>query len=102
MTEALSNHLYKPDITSSFKFGRFKRKLKNIEFREKWDVWEDAELKFELPTNLSIEGKSVILIDDLYQSGTTIQFIAMKLQEVGLKEVYGLSLVKTLSDFDNK
>jgi predicted amidophosphoribosyltransferase len=43
----------------------------------------------------------VILIDDKYQSGTTMQFVAMKLQEAGARYIFGISLVKTLRDTDN-
>jgi predicted amidophosphoribosyltransferase len=37
-------------------------------------------------------------MDDLYQSGTTMQFVAMKLKQAGARHVYGLALVKALSN----
>jgi predicted amidophosphoribosyltransferase len=45
---------------------------------------------------------SVILIDDKYQSGMTIQFVASRLYDAGTAKVYGLCAVKTLRDMDNQ
>lgn len=40
-----------------------------------------------------------MLVDDLYMSGITLQYVAMKLKEAGARKVYGLCLVKS---FGNK
>lgn len=40
-------------------------------------------------------GKNVLLVDDLYQSGVTMNCVAMKLIEAGAKAVYGLACEKT-------
>lgn len=89
----------KPDITLDFKFGNTKGSLKEVALDEKWAAWENAGLTLD---NAELVGKKVILIDDKYQSGTTLQFVAMILQKHGASEVYGLSLVKTLRDTDNR
>lgn len=34
----------------------------------------------------------------MYQSGLTIQFVAMKLKEAGAKRVFGITLVKALGN----
>lgn len=44
---------------------------------------------------------SVILIDDKYQSGTTINFVASILRGAGAGAIYGLCIVKTARDTDN-
>lgn len=49
----------------------------------------------------SVIGKRVILFDDKYQSGMTLQFVASKLLEAGATDVYGLCAVKTWRDTDN-
>jgi len=46
-------------------------------------------------------GQIVLLIDDLYQSGVTMNYVAMMLLEAGTKKVYGLACEKTCSNDDN-
>ena len=42
-----------------------------------------------------------VLIDDLYQSGVTVNFVGMKLQQAGFNRICGLYLVKSMNDRDN-
>ncbi len=72
--------------------------LKNMELDKRWEYLEGINLSI----GVDITNKNIILVDDLYQSGTTLQFIAMKLKEKGCKKVYGLSIVKSRKDTDNK
>ena len=95
----VSGKVGKPDITDCFNFGSEKKPLKSAGLNEKWEAWEAAQLSFN---GSDITGKKIILIDDKYQSGTTIQYIAMKLGEAGARQVYGLSMVKTMRDTDNQ
>lgn len=88
----------KTDITNDFQFNGIKKPIKTANLNEKWLSWDNAKVSF----NSNIENKTVILIDDKYQSGTTMQYIAMKLQEMGAYQVYGLSIVKTMKDTDNQ
>ena len=43
-------------------------------------------------------GKNVMLVDDLYNSGLTMQYVAMRLKELGVFRVFGVTLVKSLSN----
>lgn len=43
----------------------------------------------------------VLLVDDLYQSGVSMNYVAMLLLEAGAKKVFGLSCEKTCSNDDN-
>lgn len=86
------------NITEHFHFGDKKLSAKSASLRDKWIMWEQANLSI----NCCLDGKDVILLDDKYQSGTTIQFVAMKLQEAGARGIFGLSLVKTMRDTDNQ
>ena len=95
----VSSHLKKDDITKYFKFGYQKKSVTSASLNDKWDALDSACLSFN---GVDITNKNIILIDDKYQSGTTIQYIAMKLQESGACQVYGLSIVKTLRDTDNQ
>ncbi|MBF0324669.1 MAG: hypothetical protein HQL42_06305 [Alphaproteobacteria bacterium] len=86
-------------MTDRFKFSRDKGALKDALLDQKWDALELAGLIFE--PNLP-EGSSIVLIDDKYQSGVTMQFVASRLYLAGASEVFGLSMVKTLRDTDNQ
>ena len=99
VTSIVSNDLGKPDITGHFRFNGEKKSVKSASLDEKWNPWEEAQLTFD---GIDITDKTIILIDDKYQSGTTIQYVAMKLQEFGAFQVYGLSMVKTMRDTDNQ
>lgn len=90
--------LGKENITSKLVLGTQKASIKALPLQQKWDAWEAASLTC-LADN--IIGKSVVLIDDKYQSGMTLNYTAKKLQEAGVSAVYGLCVVKTLRDTDN-
>lgn len=48
-----------------------------------------------------VAGKSIVVVDDLYQSGLTLNYIAEKLRAAGAETVYGLVAVKTMRNDDN-
>jgi predicted amidophosphoribosyltransferase len=102
MAKIISTHTGKSDITSYFSFGNLKGSVKEAPLERKWAEWENANLSLDTTKIDDLKGKKVILIDDKYQSGTTIQFVAMVLQKSGVSEIYGLCLVKTLRDTDNR
>ena len=86
------------DISDEVKWKQHKLKsLKEIDLEEKWNYLEEIGMVI----NSDVTGKNIILIDDLYQSGTTLQFVAMKLKEKGCKKVFGISIVKSRKDTDN-
>ena len=101
VTALVSAKIDKQDVTKGFVFGGQKSSVKISTFDEKWNVWRDAQISFQNSSVFNVNDKTVVLIDDKYQSGITIQYIAMKLQEAGAHQVYGLSFVKTLRDTDN-
>jgi hypothetical protein len=91
--------LGKPDLTHRFGCDVTKSMpLKEAQIDHKWNLLEKTGIRLnaKLPKD-----SDVILIDDKYQSGTTMQFVAMKLQEAGARYIFGISLVKTLRDTDN-
>jgi hypothetical protein len=98
LAETVAKNLGKEDVTPSFTFSTRKAvPLKEAQVEQKWQVLDATGL--HLATKLP--DADVVLIDDKYQSGTTMQFVAMKLQEAGARYVFGISLVKTLRDTDN-
>ena len=68
------------------------KKLKDAESVEsKLEILEASKLAIDR----KLDGKAVFLLDDLYMSGISMQYVAMKLKEVGAKWVFGLCLVKS-------
>lgn len=86
------------NLSCRFQFKQSKQSIKEMGVSQKWDAWEQTGLT--LTPELAGD-PAVILIDDKYQSGITMQYIASKLLEAGAGAVYGLSAVKTMKDTDN-
>lgn len=53
---------------------------------------------FTINNSEQLKDKVIILFDDLYMSGVTLQYIAMKLKEAGAHRVLGLTIVKSRSN----
>lgn len=80
-------------------WSKEKCQLKQLSVEQKWGALEGSQLE----VNPKLQGKGpLILLDDLYQSGCTINFVANMLQHHCDLKVYGLSLVKSLGDSDNQ
>ena len=60
-----------------------------------------AALSQAFTLNESVEDKTILLIDDLYQSGATLWSLAKFLKSHGAREVYGLACAKSWRDTDN-
>lgn len=101
LPEEIAKHVaiksQKDDISLSVRFLKAKQSVKSLALCDKWAALEAAQLV----VNANIKGRKIILIDDKYQSGTTLQFIASKLYAAGVSDVLGLSCVKTWRDTDN-
>ena len=94
------------NASGQFQFGLGKKSLANLGIEGKWDELVRVGISKPATTTppmepISLDGRSVLLIDDKYQSGTTIQFVAAHLQQLGANKIYGLCAVKTMSDKDN-
>ncbi len=98
IAERLSEKDGLPNMSKNVCWKNEKKSLKELSFEEKWNELNDTGVKIDG----DFKNKSVILLDDLYQSGITIQFVAMKLKDVGIKKVYGLTIVKSRRDTDNQ
>jgi hypothetical protein len=72
-------------------------KLRDLPFPEKLRVLNGA---FALEE--SVQDKTVLVIDDLYQSGVTAWSLARFLKAQGAREVYALACVKSWRDTDNQ
>ncbi|MCW2749905.1 MAG: hypothetical protein JWR83_1015 [Aeromicrobium sp.] len=97
-TAALAKQTGKADLSNALTKANSTKPLKNLAHAEKLDaligsVSVDGE---------QVRGKSLVVVDDLYQSGLTINYIAEELRVAGAKSVFGLAAVKTLRDSDNR
>jgi hypothetical protein len=60
---------------------------------EKLEIAEKSGL--QISNDIDLKGKTILLFDDLYMSGVTMQYVAMKLKEAGASRVFGLCIVKS-------
>ncbi len=85
------------DISDSVNWTSKKRSVKDAESaEEKLEILEESGL--EIAKDLDLSGKTVLLFDDLYMSGLSMQYVAMKLKEAGAARVFGLCVVKSRSN----
>ena len=83
-------------LTDKLSWRNKEADLKNADNADKVALLDKSG--FVLSEDVDVKDKVVILLDDLYKSGVTMQYVAMKLKEAGASMVLGLSLVKSLSD----
>lgn len=85
------------DISEKVFWRSKSRKVKEAEnIEEKLEILEESNLI--ISEDLEIKGKTIVLFDDLYMSGLSMQYVAMKLKEAGANRVFGLSIVKSRSN----
>lgn len=100
-----SSKSFMRDIIAPLKgFGNISDDVKWLHKGEAAKDEEDGSAKIRMlesfGLNISpeadIKGKTVLLVDDLYRSGITMQYVALKLKEAGASRVFGIALVKGL------
>lgn len=87
----------RPDLSAAVRTIRPRPPIKNSALTEKLGAIEgtvDADAA-------AFRGKSVLLLDDLYQSGVSMNYVAMVLLEAGARKVLGLACEKTCTNDDN-
>lgn len=85
------------DISDKVSWTDKNGSLKNVETaEEKLDMIQSWGLTFE--ADLDLKDKNVLLVDDMYYSGVTMQYIGMKMKDSGAKRVFGMALVKSLGN----
>lgn len=98
LAAALGQHQGLTDVTEGVRWRGEKRSLKELPLEQKWAALEAVDLD----VSYDLSGSRVILIDDLYQSGITMHFVASRLLEAGAEHVFGLSIVKSVRNRDNQ
>ena len=79
-----------------------KGQMKNASVAVKAPFWIQNLRTHGVTLSASVEGKTVYLIDDLYQSGSTMWAFAGHLKALGARNVIGVVCVKTRRDTDNQ
>lgn len=97
LAAGISKGLGKPDKTEAVQTITDRTASKDILLEDKLSTVRGT-IKVD---NDAIQDEIVLLIDDLYQSGVTMNYVAMLLLEAGAKKVFGLSCEKTCSNDDN-
>jgi len=87
----------KPNLTSFIQTIHPRQSLKHKELKQKLPTLKGT-IKFR---NDCFKGKTVLIVDDLYQSGVSINYLASMLMKVGAKCVFGLACDKTCTNDDN-
>ena len=85
------------DISAQISWDNKNGSFKNVETaNEKLDMIQSWGLR--IAEGLELKDKNILLLDDMYHSGVTMQYIAMKLKESGARRVFGVALVKSLGN----
>lgn len=85
------------DISDKVSWENKSGSLKNVEIADdKLDMIQSWGL--HIAEDIGLKGKVVLLVDDMYQSGVTMQYIAMRMKEFGVSRVFGITLVKSLGN----
>jgi predicted amidophosphoribosyltransferase len=100
---ALAERLAKHTGLTFVPLGKWKGdkgQLKEVPADKKWDHL--SSVGFEVNPTIVKSGKPVLLIDDIYQSGTTLNFLRASLTGMGIARSSAISIVKAARDTDNQ
>lgn len=78
-----------------------KSEAKDLKVHMKVNLWENLYSNQYVELASDVSGRNIVVVDDLYQSGTTMWLYAKFLKERGAARVIGLCCVKTLRDTHN-
>jgi hypothetical protein len=93
----LADHLGWENLSAEVRTSRERGAAKSLKVEDKLAAIEGT---IEV-TPGAFKGKVVTLVDDLYQSGTTMNYVGMLLQQAGARAIFGLACEKTLRNDDN-
>ncbi|MDD4689853.1 MAG: hypothetical protein PHE51_08940 [Eubacteriales bacterium] len=82
-----------------------KPQMKSLDVSDKIKTWREIYATYPIETSIDSDelyGKTILIVDDLYQSGASMWCYAEYLKYLGASNVLGIALVKSLKDSDNK
>ena len=86
-----------PDLSSELHWNGKKPSVKELKVDEKWEALE----RVGISVSDAVAGKNIVLIDDMYQSGATVHFVAAALRAAGANDLHLLAVSKGRRDTDN-
>jgi hypothetical protein len=98
LCDSVANKLSAESLSNAIKTTKARQPLKSLSMGQKLETLSQST-EFDKD---AFSGKSVLIVDDLYQSGITINFVGLKLRELNAESVYGFCAVKTCTNTDNK
>ena len=100
MAKYVCNKLNVSLLSSNLKVE--KQQTKGLSIDQKIEMWDSIYKCGQVDLTETVYGKTVLIVDDLYQSGTSIWSFAKHLKSMGTSLVYGLVAVKSQRDSDNQ
>lgn len=85
------------DLSGCIKTTKARREMKDTPANERLQELDGTTIISNLA---AVKGKRILIIDDLYQSGTTMNYVGKLLLDSGASRVYGLACEKTCSNQD--
>jgi hypothetical protein len=98
LSQQLAARLSVLDGTLAVRPVKPRSQIKDLSLIEKLSALEGS---FVIDAN-AVHDRVVLLVDDLYQSGASMNFVGMKLLEAGARAILGLAAEKTCRNDDNK
>lgn len=99
LANEIAKALGKQSLVPHIRWGNKTKKLRELPYEQKEATLEESNLQID--NTIAFNKGSVLLIDDLYQSGITMQHVAKKLRAKGAQTILGFAVVKSLSNDDN-
>jgi len=100
LAQQVASELEIEDFTERLIFKSKDSSLQTTARDKRWGALDSSGLEVDNSDSL-LDGKVVILLDDLYQSGATMHYVGKALKDSGVRHVLGLTIVKSRSDTDN-
>jgi len=97
MADQISVKWKRKDLTKHVRTMEKRHSIKEVSLADKLDTLVGTVEVDEV----NFKGKHVLLIDDLYQSGTSMNYCALLLLRAGARKVFGLACEKTCRNDDN-
>ena len=97
LAEHISAVWGRENLTPSVRTVKARSSIKAVALADKFDTLAGT---IEVDDNV-FEGKRVLLLDDLYQSGISMNYCGLLLLRAGARKVFGLACEKTCRNDDN-
>jgi hypothetical protein len=97
LAERIATDLGRVDLSMSVRTVKARSSIKAVPLAQKFDTLSGT---IEVDKGI-FAGKHVLLIDDLYQSGISMNYCGLLLLKAGARKVFGLACEKTCRNDDN-